>query len=269
MHILKILEQTKCVVIITDIGNASTSLISSFFKTFFDLVKPSMNKDIEHLMTSILSHIIDESESVPVEVIEIILSQFMRKQPPKEKKKDQTDITSLTGIGGYPAAYTMAKGLCQDCADHLSRDVCAYFSDILLPDNTDEDINLEDLEKAHYLVNELYLASPHILSNTIPLLEAELQIENTNVRSLATECVGRMAGARVSSANFSITYASCWHAWLNRRNDRDSKVRVKWIEALPDILANNPDVVADLSGSFPSDCISDVRKIERIDLCSR
>jgi sister-chromatid-cohesion protein PDS5 len=208
-----------------------------------------MNKDIEHLMTNILEHLIDEGESLPTQVVEIILAQFIRKQPPKEKKKDQPDLTSL-GIGGYPAAYTMAKGICQDCADHLSRDVCSYFSDVLLPDTggNDEQVDVEDLEKAHHLVNELYLASPHILSNTIPLLEAELQVENTDVRLLAVECVGKMAGARVSSANFAITYLPCWNAWLARRNDKNPSVRVKWLEAVPDILANNPDVAGDLSG---------------------
>lgn len=206
-----------------------------------------MNKDIEHLMTNILSHLIDEGESLPNDVVEIILAQFIRKLPPKEKKKDQPDLTSL-GIGGYPAAYTMAKGICQDCADHLSRDVCTYFSDILLPDIAEEEIDVEDLDKAHYLINELYHASPHILSNTIPLLEAELHTENTEVRSLAVECVGKMAGARVASANFTILYATCWNAWLARRNDKSPTVRVKWLEALPDILANNIDVVNDIAG---------------------
>jgi sister-chromatid-cohesion protein PDS5 len=251
VHILKILEQTKCVVIINDIGASSGTLISSFFKTFFDLVRPSMNKDLEHQMTNILGHLIDEGESLPTQVIEIILAQFIRKQPPKEKKKDQTELTSL-GIGGYPAAYTMAKGICQDCADHLSRDVCTYFTEVLLPDMTDEEVDVDDLEKAHYLINELYLASPHILSNTIPLLEAELQTENTDVRTLAVECVGKMAGARVSSANFTITYAPCWNAWLARRNDKHPIVRVKWLEAVPDILANNLDVVTDVAGTSPS-----------------
>jgi sister chromatid cohesion protein PDS5 len=261
VHILKILEQTKCIVIINDIGNSSNALISSFFKTFFDLVKPTMNKDIEHLMTNILAHLIDEGENLPHQVVEIILAQFIRKQPTKEKKKDQTELTTH-GIGGYPAAYTMAKGICQDCADHLSRDICTYFSDVLLPDTADEEINVDDLEKAHYLINELYLASPHILSNTIPLLEAELQTEHTEVRTLAVECVGKMAGARVSSANFTIAYPSCWQAWLGRRNDKNSLVRVKWLEAVPDILSNNLDVVGDLA-SIPSHVIVNIRQTER------
>jgi sister chromatid cohesion protein PDS5 len=206
-----------------------------------------MNKDIEHLMANILAYLIDEGETLPHQVVEIILAQFIRKQPTKEKKKDQTELTAH-GIGGYPAAYTMAKGLCQDCADHLSRDVCTYFSDVLLPDNADEEIDIDDLEKAHYLINELYLASPHILSNTIPLLEAEMVTENTEVRTLAVECVGKMAGARVSSANFTITYQQCWNTWLARRNDKNPVVRVKWLEAVPDILSNNLDVVGDVAG---------------------
>jgi len=205
-----------------------------------------MNKDIEHLMTNILSHLIDEGESLPNDVVEIILAQFIRKQPPKEKKKDQTELTAL-GIGGYPAAYNMAKGICQDCADHLSRDVCTYFSDVLLPEDSGEELDLEDLEKAHYLLNELYHASPHILSNTIPLLEAELHTSNSEVRTMAVECVGRMAGARVASANFTLLYVPCWNSWLARRNDKNPNVRVKWLEAVPDILTNNIDVVNDVA----------------------
>jgi len=249
IHLLKILETTKCIVIINDLGNSSTNLISLYFKTFFDLCTPTLNKDIEHMMSNILGHIIDEGEGLPTPVMEIILAQFIRKHPPKEKKKDQTDLTSL-GIGGYPAAYIMAKGLCQDCADHLARDICTYFSEVLLPDSPDDEIDMEDLEKAHYLINELYLASPHMLSNTIPLLEAELQTENSEVRSMAVECVGKMAGARTASANFTLIYTACWNAWLARRNDKNPNVRVKWVEAVPDILANNPDVVGDLAGMF-------------------
>lgn len=211
-----------------------------------------MNKDIEHLMTAVLSHLIDESESLPSDVVEIILAQFIRKQPPKDKKKDQTELTSL-GIGGYPAAYTMAKGICQDCADHLSRDVCTYFSDVLLPEGSTEELDLEDLEKAHYLLNELYHASPHILSNTIPLLEAEMHTNTAEVRTLAVECVGRMAGARVASANFTLLYATCWNAWLGRRNDKNPIVRVKWLEAVPDILTNNIDVTDDLASTTSLD----------------
>ena len=253
VHILKVLEQTKCIVIINDIGNSAASLISSYFKTFFDLVKPSMNKDIEHLMTNILVHLIDEGESLPNSVIEIILAQFIRKQPPKEKKKDQSDLTSL-GIGGYPAAYTMAKGICQDCADHLSRDISTYFQEVLALDTADEEVDPEDLEKAHYLIKELYLASPHIVSHAIPILENEMGQENTEARTLAVECVGKMAGARVSSANFTIAYASCWSVWLGRRYDKTPAVRVKWLQALPDILTNNPEVVPDVAGIFISIC---------------
>ena len=148
----------------------------------------------------------------------------------------------------------MAKNIVQDCADHLSRDISTYFSEVILPDPTDQEegegIDVEDLEKGHYLINELYLASPHILLNSIPLLEAELQVENNDVRILAVECVGKMAGARVSSANFTITYTACWNAWLARRNDKNPSVRVKWLEAIPDILANNLDVVTDVAGTI-------------------
>ena len=229
-------------------GNSSTALITAFFKAFFDLVRPSMNKDIEHLMTNILIHLIDECDSLPAPVIETIIAQFTRRQPPKDKKKDQPDVTAFGS--GYPAAYTMAKSICQDCADHMSRDIATYFADLLVPDSTDdEDVEVENLTKSHRLVNELYLASPHILSNTIPLLEAELQHENTDVRILAVECVGKMAGARISSANFAITYSSCWNIWLARRNDKSPSVRVKWLEAIPDIFANNLEIANDLAGT--------------------
>ena len=104
-----------------------------------------------------------------VESFEIILAQFIRKHPPKDKKKDQADLTSL-GIGGYPAAYTMAKGICPSLRRSLESRCLYLFLRDSAPDTggDDEAVDVEDLEKAHHLINELYLASPHILSSSNP-----------------------------------------------------------------------------------------------------
>ncbi|KAI4123726.1 MAG: hypothetical protein LQ347_006040, partial [Umbilicaria vellea] len=119
-----------------------------------------------------------------------------------------------------PPAYNMAKTICNTCPEKMARYVSQYFNDVILDasasstgngvgkdrshrrksddlDESDDDLpsgptedGLKELNKAHRLLRELWRASPAVLQNVIPQLEAELSAENVQLRLLATQTLG-------------------------------------------------------------------------------
>ena len=206
------------------------------FTVFFDILegssKPStreqLGKNVEFNMTSILVTLVDEAHTLPSEVIDIIVAQFLRTDPramsgfAKKGKKNKVAIdekqTTLV-LKELPPAYNMAKTVCNTCPEKMARYISQYFNDVIVdasasstkapsknashrrisdgfddPDGdpaggpTDEDI--KELEKVHQLLRELWRACPAVLQNVIPQLEAELSAENVRLRCLATETFG-------------------------------------------------------------------------------
>lgn len=162
-----------------------------------------------------LATIIDEFESLPSEVIDIVLAQFLRSDP--------FAANGGASISRQPSpAYIMAATICNDCPNPMSKYVSQYFSSVIvdatsppkhtsgktrsrkrgsspLSDSDSEqqhepsEDDLKDLEKAHRLLRELWRACPEVLRNVIPQIEAELSAENINIRLMATQAVGDLA----------------------------------------------------------------------------
>lgn len=235
LYVLTSLSQVKSIVLLTDIPSSEPLLIH-LFVSFFDILAGSMKtstgeqlgKNVEFHMTSILVTMIDESATLPSEVVDVIVAQFLRTDPRamngsagKGKKHAATlDEKQLTlTLKELPPAYTMAKTICISCPEKMARYISQYFNDVIvdasssaanitskktshrrfsddLDDSdlengigpTDEDLN--ELHKVHRLLRELWRACPMVLQNVIPQLEAELSAENVHLRSLATETFG-------------------------------------------------------------------------------
>lgn len=235
LYVLTSLSEVKSVVLLTDIPSSEPLLIHLFI-SFFDILAGSaktstgeqLGKNVEFHMTSILVTMIDESATLPSEVIDVIVAQFLRTDPRamngsagKGKKNAATldEKQSTLTLKELPPAYTMAKTICISCPEKMARYVSQYFNDVIvdasssaanitskktshrrvsddLDDSdlengtgpTDEDLN--ELHKVHRLLRELWRACPMVLQNVIPQLEAELSAENVHLRSLATETFG-------------------------------------------------------------------------------
>jgi len=237
MYVLQSLAQVKSIVLLTDIPS-SENLIVHLFTSFFDMLSGSsrattgeqLAKNVEFNLTAILEILVDESTTLPAEVVDIVMAQFLRVDPhavstnvAKGKKHgiapiDERQSTLL--LKELPAAYNMAKSICNSCTDKMARYVSQYFSDVIVdassssgtngatkhrshrrssvdmddsedggPSGPTED-DLEELHKAHRLLRELWRACPGVLLNVIPQLEAELSAENVQLRLLATETLG-------------------------------------------------------------------------------
>ncbi|KAK6543734.1 hypothetical protein TWF694_000468 [Orbilia ellipsospora] len=262
LYLLDRLHETQSIVLITDLPG-SDALITNLFTTFFDLSTTEGEKNVEYKMTDLLEQVVEEVNTLPTEVIDVLLAQMMRASPtsmdssgkkkgPGDKKaKDQT---TLLGARQYPPAYNMAKAICANCVDKMSRHICQYFTDVIMdaspssrrgesPDGDPaETLNddLKEIEKAHNLMLELYLAVPEVLSNVLPLLETEMASETVDLRVQATGTVGMMA----TTGSLPQSYPQTWKTWLGRANDKSVAVRVRWVEAAVEILQARTDVTA-------------------------
>lgn len=210
-----------------------THLFTSFFDILAGSTKTStgeqLGKNVEFHMTSILVTMVDESATLPSEVVDVIVAQFLRTDPRaingnagKGKKHAATvdEKQSTLTLKEWPPAYIMAKTICISCPEKMARHVSQYFNDVIVDassssaairtskkmsnrrvsdDMDDSDMenangpteeDLSELYKVHQLLRELWRACPAVLQNVIPQLEAELSAENVHLRSLATETFG-------------------------------------------------------------------------------
>ena len=236
LYVLTSLSQVKSIVLLTDIPS-SEPLMIHLFTSFFDILAGSpktstgeqLGKNVEFHMTSILVTMVDESATLPSEVVDVIVAQFLRTDPRaingsagKGKKHAATldEKQSTLTLKELPPAYTMAKTICISCPEKMARHVSQYFNDVIVDassssaairtskktshrrvsdDMDDSDMDngngpteedLKELYKVHQLLRELWRACPAVLQNVIPQLEAELSAENVHLRSLATETFG-------------------------------------------------------------------------------
>ena len=79
VHLLRSLSRAKSVVLVCDLPHADELLIE-VFKEFFTLSKLNLPATVEAFMADILTALIDEAQSLPNEVLEILLAQFNAKK---------------------------------------------------------------------------------------------------------------------------------------------------------------------------------------------
>ncbi|KAI4720618.1 hypothetical protein E4T48_03098 [Aureobasidium sp. EXF-10727] len=236
LSIVRSLDEVKSIVLLTDIPGADGLLYKLFtgaFDIFADTSKndraEELGKNVEHHVTSLLVTVVDESPSLPNDVVDIILAQFLRLDPttfPLQLNKAALESSRPFHLQLPPPAYNMAKNICSSCPDKMSRMVAHYFNSIIAdlsdgidgsssrkstsrrrPGADDEDEEEDDdnrdalpagpsaeelksLEKAHRLLRELWRSAALVIQNIVPQIESELGAENVDIRLLATETVG-------------------------------------------------------------------------------
>lgn len=261
-------------------------------------------------MNSILVTLVDESVSLPSQVIDIIIAQFLRAVAlaPEQKSNVEIDPKQSTLVAKeLPPAYRMAKFICDQCPSKMARYISQYFNEVIIDaspgadnemrshgqrksnvgvDSEDEDggpsgpteADMSELIKAHRLLRELWRASPSVLQNVIPQLEAELSAENVRLRLLATETLGDIVsgiGAAgpprpppldpaaypplrlvdndrqsfssnagvlmtpLSPESFSQTYHSVYQGFVQRSQDKSAVIRAGWATAAGRILVTS------------------------------
>ena len=77
-HLLESLSTVKSVVLVCDLPHAD-ELMSEMFRDFFGLVRRDLAKKIEFFIAEILVGLIDECPSLPSDVLDTIMAQFLDK----------------------------------------------------------------------------------------------------------------------------------------------------------------------------------------------
>ncbi len=314
MYVLTSLAEVKSIVLLTDVNDSDT-LILHLFTSFFDIISGSsksstgeqLSKNAEYHMIQILVTLVDEAPALPSQAIDVVVAQFLRASTlgggkTKDGPVDEKQSTLL--VKELPPAYRMAESLCNSCPEKMARYISQYFNDVIMDASAsgaealkphdhrrsstidefdDDDIpsgpteaDLRELNKAHKLLRELWRASPPVLQNVIPQLEAELSAENVNLRLLATETLGDIisgigaAGpppppvmdpaaypplnladypqSSISSSilttpmspqSFAQAYPGVYQNFLGRKNDKSPIIRSAWTTAISRILTTS------------------------------
>ncbi|CAG8108430.1 unnamed protein product [Penicillium olsonii] len=227
IYVLGSLAEVKSVVLMVDLDHPD-SLIVPLFAGCFDIVSGSSKastgeevaKNVEFDMTRVLVTVIDESLVLAPEVVDIIVAQFLRVDPrvlDKKGKRPDAPVDAKQDtllLKDYPAAYNMAKAICQACPERMTSHISQYFNNVIidasvpagqangskhgarkpnLDDSDEEGEDIKELSKAHRLIRELWRACPEVLQNVIPQIEAELSAESVALRLLATQTIGDLA----------------------------------------------------------------------------
>ncbi|KAE8355268.1 armadillo-type protein [Aspergillus coremiiformis] len=308
IYVLNSLAEVKSIVLMTDLDQLDT-LIIPLFASCFDIVSGSSKastgeevaKNVEFDMTRLLVTVIDETPVLAPDVVDIIVAQFLRidpralENPSRRGKKTDTPVDAKQGtllLKDYPPAYIMAKAICQACPERMTSHISQYFNNVIidasasangpsksshrrpnLDDSDEEGEDIKELGKAHRLIRELWRASPEVLQNVIPQLEAELSAESVSLRLLATQTIGDLtAGIGVagppplppmdpaayppvtlsdysqaipqpnvliqpfSPKPFSQAHSSTYEGFLSRRLDKSASIRAAWATVVGRIL---------------------------------
>jgi sister-chromatid-cohesion protein PDS5 len=230
LAIVASLAGVKSILLITELPG-SEELIERLFTACFDVMadnnqgadKELLSKNVEFNFTALLSAIVDESQSLPPNVVEIILAQFLRADPGATTTK-KGDVVQSEILKEVSPAYNMARSVCNACEDKMTRHIGQYFNSVLIDasrttdatkapksrskkrvhEDSDDDMSdsgvlaapseedLREASKAHRLLRELWKTCPNVIRNVVPQVEAELGAENVPLRVMGVESVGDM-----------------------------------------------------------------------------
>lgn len=283
-YLLKKLAEVRSIILITDLPD-SQELIESLFDVFYNLASKDIPSRLEPVIFDILSEVISESETVPHNVLKVILNEFLA-------NASQGPITSGVRLRSHNLGLTFSIKVCEANLDRMSRLLAQFFSEILYENTADveqvdavangnsglnhENIKrikaLENLRKVHKLSIQIWGLLPELLNSVLGLIDDELNADDESIRLLATDTIGKMIGLSFSNTSrsiFSISHKATWLNWLKKTIDMSPVVRCKWVEQLPVIMSDSysaSDMSSELANGLTK-CLLDTEERVRLTAC--
>ena len=271
-YLLKRLVEVRSIILVADLPD-SLRLISSLFKTMYQLASKGFPAKLEPIAADMLSEVIAEAESIPQDVVSLILKRLT--------VPSQSGLTgSLSNISNSGFAFSLA--VCEVNVDKLSRLVAQLFSEMLDESATSTEsgeVNYEasykTLEKIHTWSVQIWRNAPDLLGSVMGLINDELNSDSEKIRILATSTIGEMIASssmgfvESNVAHFINKHRNTWNSWLKKNSDSSYAVRAKWAEQVSFVICS-PSVTSDMANELCNGltkCLRDTHEKVRLDAC--
>ncbi|KAI3653742.1 hypothetical protein MP228_001689 [Amoeboaphelidium protococcarum] len=239
--LLESLSTVKSIILMTELPGAE-KLVLELFQDLFNNIRPTHNNNVFLCSLDIL-HQLCEEFTLNKAIIKVILQQF--------DKKNQL---------ARPASYKLACELVRYSKDRLQHYVSQYFNDIIMlyapsslagsavPDGDSDQKDTALLDQAHSLVYELFKVTDGVLLSVIPQLDAELKVDDLQMRTLAVKTLGTLFAEKGS--DLIKKYPSVWSNWLEKKNDKAVNIRLQWLDYAPQLYRFHVDMIDQLNASL-------------------
>ncbi|KAI5081142.1 hypothetical protein GOP47_0004325 [Adiantum capillus-veneris] len=214
--ILEIMANLRICVVMLDVG--CDDLITEMFRTFFSVVSDKHPPSAIAAMQSIMAAILEESEKIPVPILDMILNNLL-----KHKK------------GVSSAAHKLAVGVVRHCAEKLEPYVQRLLTSVMLEGRKAE-IDLR--ADYHDIILEIYQCAPEMLLAVIPNLTQELVNDKVDLRLKAVRLLGRLFS--LPGHHVAKEYRPLFLEFLKRFTDKATEVRLAMIDCAKDCLRAHP-----------------------------
>ncbi|EDO49632.1 predicted protein [Nematostella vectensis] len=205
-------------------------LILQLFKLFFSVVKESHSVKVLNLMVEVMSPIIEDSESIPQELLDTVLINLI------EPIKSQN-----------PSAYRIASNLVEKTSSSIEPFIQMFFNSVLTLGKTSE----SDLtDRVYDLILELNRIAPLVLLSVLPQLEFKLKSPDVEDRLAVTRLLSQMFSDQ--SSELAIQNKSLWQSYLGRYLDINVDVRVECVKNAKHFLILNNELSSEVSEKLRS-----------------
>lgn len=201
-------------------------IFCKLFKLMFNIVNDEHSGKVKSFMLDVLCPLINESDVVSNELLDIILSNVL--EPSKTQRKN---------------AYQLAKDLVVKCSDTLEPYIQAFFNHVLILGREEKTLTIS--LKVYDLIYELNHICPAVLLAVLPQLEFKLKSTDEKERYGSVSLLARMFSEPDST--LALNHKQLWTAFLGRFNDVSIPIRTKCVQYSMHFLLNHPLLRSDIT----------------------
>ncbi|KAK4314945.1 hypothetical protein Pmani_013813 [Petrolisthes manimaculis] len=204
-------------------------IFCKLFKLMFNIVNDEHSGKVKSFMLDVLCPLINESDVVSNDLLDIILSNVL--EPAKSQRKN---------------AYHLAKELVVKCSDTLEPYIQGFFNHVLILGREEKTLTIS--QKVYDLIYELNHICPSVLLAVLPQLEFKLKSADEEERYGSVSLLARMFSEKDST--LALSNKLLWIAFLGRFNDISIKIRTKCVQYSMHFLLNHPLLRKDITDTL-------------------
>lgn len=229
VSILETVARIRSCVVMLDLE--CDNLIVEMFHIFFAVVSEAHPENVLKSMQSIMTLILDESDTISEQLLNIVLSSLGR---------EKGDVS--------PAARRLGMLVLEQCAITLEPYVYHFIESAKSTEG-----KLQGVLHSHYydIIYDIYQCAPQMLERVIPNMKQELLTDQLDVRLSSVKLLGRLFA--IPGHPLPELFQPLFAEFLKRFTDKDVEVRLSVVEHAKECLLSNPfrheaaDIISALS----------------------